>query len=47
MKHKNWEGFKAGKWQEEISVRDFIQTNYRPYEETTAFWRALLRAHAK
>ncbi len=37
MKHKNWEDFKAGKWQEEISVRDFIQTNYRPYEEDDSF----------
>ena len=37
MKHKNWEGFKAGKWQEEICVRDFIQTNYRPYEEDADF----------
>ena len=26
-----WEGFKEGKWQEEINVRDFIQNNYTPY----------------
>lgn len=26
-----WEGFKPGKWQEEINVRDFIQNNYTPY----------------
>ena len=32
MKHKNWEGFKAGKWQDEINVRDFIQANYAPFE---------------
>ena len=26
-----WNGFKAGVWQDEINVRDFIQTNYREY----------------
>jgi len=26
-----WEGFKPGKWAEEIDVRDFIQQNYEPY----------------
>jgi formate C-acetyltransferase len=31
MKHTNWQGFKEGVWQEEIDVRDFIQTNYHPY----------------
>ncbi len=31
MEHKNWAGFKPGAWQNEISVRDFIQTNYIPY----------------
>ncbi len=28
---EQWSGFKAGKWQEEINVRDFIQLNYTPY----------------
>ena len=37
MKHKNWEDFKAGVWQEEINVRDFIQTNYRPFEGDATF----------
>ena len=37
MKHKNWEDFKAGIWQEEINVRDFIQKNYRPYEDSADF----------
>lgn len=27
-----WEGFKSGKWQESIDVRNFIQKNYTPYE---------------
>ncbi len=31
MTHANWDGFKAGVWQDSIDVRDFIQTNYREY----------------
>ncbi len=31
MEHKNWNGFKCGVWQDEINVRDFIQTNYKEY----------------
>lgn len=34
---KQWEGFKPGKWQEEINVRDFIQANYTPYEGDDSF----------
>lgn len=29
---KSWDGFKSGKWTEDIDVRDFIQKNYTPYE---------------
>lgn len=32
MEFKEWEGFKKGKWKEEIDVRSFIQDNYTPYE---------------
>src|SRR5678815_549941 len=32
-----WEGFKAGLWQKEINVRDFIQQNYKPYEGNESF----------
>ncbi len=32
-----WNGFKAGKWQDEINVRDFIQNNYTPYEGDESF----------
>ena len=32
-----WEGFKAGLWQKEINVRDFIQQNYEPYEGDESF----------
>ncbi|MBR3817012.1 MAG: formate C-acetyltransferase [Clostridia bacterium] len=31
MEHKNWNGFKAGVWKDEINVRDFIQQNYKEY----------------
>lgn len=31
MTHENWNGFKTGKWQDEINVRDFIQQNYTEY----------------
>ncbi len=37
MEKTCWTGFKAGKWQEEINVRDFIQTNYTPYEGDSSF----------
>ena len=32
MDCKAWEGFKKGKWSVEVNVRDFIQSNYTPYE---------------
>ncbi|MDO6580840.1 formate C-acetyltransferase [Photobacterium sp. 2_MG-2023] len=32
-----WEGFKAGEWQSEVNVRDFIQKNYTPYEGNEDF----------
>jgi len=31
MQHEHWNGFTPGLWQDEISVRDFIQKNYTPY----------------
>ena len=37
MEHKNWTGFNAGVWQEEINVRDFIQKNYKAYEGDESF----------
>ncbi len=37
MEHKNWKGFKSGAWQNEINVRDFIQTNYTRYEGEADF----------
>jgi len=37
MEHTNWNGFKAGKWQNEINVRDFIQTNYKEYTGNEGF----------
>ena len=37
MKFQEWEGFNVGDWTEEINVRDFIQTNYTPYEGDSTF----------
>ena len=37
MEQTAWNGFKGGKWQEEIDVRDFIQQNYTPYEGDASF----------
>ena len=32
-----WQGFRPGKWQTKIDVRDFIQKNYTPYEGNADF----------
>ena len=37
MEHKNWNGFTAGAWMNEINVRDFIQCNYKEYTGDDAF----------
>ena len=37
MKFQEWEEFNSGNWTEEINVRDFIQTNYTPYEGDSSF----------
>ena len=37
MEHKKWNGFNAGKWHDEINVRDFIQQNYKEYTGDAAF----------
>ena len=37
MGHKNWNGFAEGVWQDEINVRDFIQTNYKEYHGDDSF----------
>ena len=37
MNHENWAGFQAGVWQNEINVRDFIQTNYKAYDGDASF----------
>ena len=37
MGHMNWNGFKAGVWQDEINVRDFIQQNYKEYKGDASF----------
>ena len=40
MERTQWNGFKAGNWQNEIDVRNFIQTNYTPYEGDESFLAA-------
>ncbi len=37
MKFDAWNGFQCGDWQKEIDVRNFIQTNYTPYEGDSSF----------
>ena len=37
MRSDNWNGFKAGVWQDEINVRDFIQQNYTEYKGDESF----------
>ncbi|GKX28721.1 formate acetyltransferase [Vallitalea longa] len=32
-----WKNFKAGNWEKNIDVRDFIQTNYIPYDGDASF----------
>ncbi|MBQ1417201.1 MAG: formate acetyltransferase, partial [Selenomonas sp.] len=55
---ENWQGFRPGKWQTKIDVRDFIQKNYTPYEgqadflaaataNTTAVWEECKRLLAE
>lgn len=34
---KEWRGFSAGSWEDEIDVRAFIQANYHPYTGDAAF----------
>ncbi len=49
---EQWQGFSGSLWKEEVNVRDFIQTNYKPYngdesflagptEATNKLWAAL------
>ena len=58
MEFKEWEGFKKGKWKEEIDVRSFIQENYTPYEgdkeflkgpseNTKKLWETVLELYKK
>lgn len=34
---KQWKDFKLGRWTEEIDIRDFIQANYKPYDDDASF----------
>ena len=35
--NENWNGFKGDVWRDEINVRDFIQSNYTPYDGDESF----------
>lgn len=37
MKFDEWKNFNEGDWTQEINVRNFIQTNYTPYEGDASF----------
>ncbi|MGN1007388.1 MAG: pyruvate formate lyase family protein, partial [Butyricicoccus sp.] len=37
MQYPQWDGFRAGNWQREIDVRNFIQKNYTLYEGDDRF----------
>ena len=58
MKFEQWNGFTKGDWQDEINVRNFIQTNYTPYtgddsfleeptEKTKKLWKQVLDLYQK
>ena len=42
-----WRGFKKGKWDKSINVRDFIQNNYTPYEGDSSFWSEVMDLYQK
>ena len=37
MHENNWDGFKKNKWSKTVDVRDFIISNYTPYEGDSSF----------
>ncbi|HEX3039967.1 MAG TPA: formate C-acetyltransferase [Caproiciproducens sp.] len=37
MDESEWQNFNGGNWQKQIDVRDFIQSNYTPYEGDEGF----------
>ena len=47
MENKAWNGFKTGKWNNEVDVRDFIITNYTPYEGDDSFLAGVEERTAK
>ena len=44
---EQWEGFKPGKWCDEINVRNFIQTNYSEYVGDDKFLKGATEATKK
>lgn len=44
---EQWKGFKTGKWQNEVNVRDFILNNYNQYEGNDTFLQGPTEATSK
>lgn len=44
---KYWDGFKEGNWSETVDVRDFIQKNYKPYDDDESFLEGATEATEK
>ena len=42
-----WRGFKKSHWQDEVNVRDFVQSNYTPYEGDESFLAGATEATEK
>ena len=40
IRNKAWRGFVGRKWQEDINVREFIQSNYTMYDGDESFLEA-------
>lgn len=47
LQNSAWRGFKAGNWQENVDVRDFIHLNYTPYEGDESFLEGATPATTK
>ena len=47
MWFKQWDGFKKGKWCDNVDTRDFIQKNYEPYYDDASFLKGPTKATVK
>ena len=42
-----WENFKGSKWQKEIDVQNFIESNYKEYTEDDSFLTGISKKTSK